>query len=430
MQHKPHNWFYSATTVALCGLMFSTSVSANTNTQNQAKNNDTGLKTTQVKSQADDVKESKLTVKYVDNKGNELHKPASATNQSGADYKTTPPVIKGYITSTPKNAAGKFGDKDATVTYVYHKLGHYTVKSTDGQFNVKTYQLQNDPKDATKALPFKLDHKEGYQPVYDKDNLATNTELTAKDPTKDYNIEYQKDDQSNTDQNNNDQDEITEPDEDTNDNQNGNPSENNDANKPSNNDSNDDNSDSDSEAPDQGSKPSNSNSNNGSANKGQKGDKGDKGDTGKQGPQGKPGKDGKDGKNAPSSSNNNKDEQASKSDNNDTKPNDNNDNNGSVKTNKDGTVATDKNGKPYGTARRLGDYDPYDKQKSQYSDKNNGKGDQPNSKQTTAQENGKLPQTNADKQKNEAYAWIGGTLVIIAAGGAIVMTKKHETNKE
>ncbi|GAB2533947.1 MucBP domain-containing protein [Gracilibacillus alcaliphilus] len=61
-----------------------------------------------------------VTVKYVDEQGNELLPAEELNGKIGEPYQTYPSNIAGYeLIQTPDNAAGEFTDKAQTVTYVY-----------------------------------------------------------------------------------------------------------------------------------------------------------------------------------------------------------------------------------------------------------------------------------------------------------------------
>ncbi|WP_409021626.1 MucBP domain-containing protein [Dellaglioa sp. P0083] len=79
-----------------------------------------------------------VTVKYVDEKGNELATPDNLSGKLGDAYKTTAKHIAGWnVKTTPKNAEGTFTDKTQTVTYVYTRSAakDVTVKYVDKDGN-------------------------------------------------------------------------------------------------------------------------------------------------------------------------------------------------------------------------------------------------------------------------------------------------------
>ncbi|MCZ2491956.1 MucBP domain-containing protein [Dellaglioa carnosa] len=79
-----------------------------------------------------------VTVKYVDEKGNELATPDNLSGKLGDAYETTAKSIVGWtLKTTPDNAKGKFTDKAQTVTYVYVRAEakDVTVKYVDKDGN-------------------------------------------------------------------------------------------------------------------------------------------------------------------------------------------------------------------------------------------------------------------------------------------------------
>ncbi|MFC4683417.1 MucBP domain-containing protein, partial [Exiguobacterium mexicanum] len=78
-----------------------------------------------------------LTVKYVDQDGNELAESTTQTGTVGEEYATEPVEIEGYVViETPENATGEFGEEAQTVTYVYAKVAEdLTVKYVDQDGN-------------------------------------------------------------------------------------------------------------------------------------------------------------------------------------------------------------------------------------------------------------------------------------------------------
>ncbi|RST93570.1 hypothetical protein CBF35_11665 [Vagococcus salmoninarum] len=75
------------------------------------------------------VKESTVTVNYLDEKGKELASQVILTAKVGEKYQTKAVEIKGYkLMYTPKNAQGSYTDKAITVNYVYKKIKEDTSK--------------------------------------------------------------------------------------------------------------------------------------------------------------------------------------------------------------------------------------------------------------------------------------------------------------
>ena len=63
-----------------------------------------------------------VTVKYVDEDGNDLTSPITLTGNVGDSYTTSKKTFSGYtLSSTPTNATGKYTVSDITVTYKYTK---------------------------------------------------------------------------------------------------------------------------------------------------------------------------------------------------------------------------------------------------------------------------------------------------------------------
>ena len=66
----------------------------------------------------------KVIIKFVDEDGNELHKPVEQTGEVGKNYTVNKIDIAGYIldkSKLPNNATGKYTSKDITVIFVYNK---------------------------------------------------------------------------------------------------------------------------------------------------------------------------------------------------------------------------------------------------------------------------------------------------------------------
>ncbi|STY44794.1 Internalin-J precursor [Listeria grayi] len=79
-----------------------------------------------------------VTVKYEDEKGNELAPSEKLSGKLDAPYETTAKNIAGWtVKTTPNNAQGTFTDKEQTVTYVYEKAdgASVTVKYEDDKGN-------------------------------------------------------------------------------------------------------------------------------------------------------------------------------------------------------------------------------------------------------------------------------------------------------
>ena len=77
--------------------------------------------------------EAIVTVKYVDEAGNEIASSTTECGFVGDSYTTTAKTISGYeLVSIPSNASGKFTNETITVTYVYSKTG-----SSEGTVIVK-----------------------------------------------------------------------------------------------------------------------------------------------------------------------------------------------------------------------------------------------------------------------------------------------------
>lgn len=67
--------------------------------------------------------ESKLTVQYVDEDGNQLHKDISSKGGYGESYTTDEKEFEGYeLVAIPSNATGEFALDDITVIYVYRLI--------------------------------------------------------------------------------------------------------------------------------------------------------------------------------------------------------------------------------------------------------------------------------------------------------------------
>ncbi|EAE7734758.1 LPXTG cell wall anchor domain-containing protein [Listeria monocytogenes] len=79
-----------------------------------------------------------VTVKYIDEDGNELATPDTLNGKIDAPYQATAKSLSGWtVKTTPANANGIFTDTNQTVTYVYEKAdgAPVTVKYLDGDGN-------------------------------------------------------------------------------------------------------------------------------------------------------------------------------------------------------------------------------------------------------------------------------------------------------
>ncbi|EHF3620468.1 cell surface protein [Listeria innocua] len=79
-----------------------------------------------------------VTVKYVDEDGNELATPDTLNGKIDAPYQSTAKSLSGWaVKTTPANATGVFTDTNQTVTYVYERVdgAPVTVKYVDGDGN-------------------------------------------------------------------------------------------------------------------------------------------------------------------------------------------------------------------------------------------------------------------------------------------------------
>ena len=88
--------------------------------------------------------EGKVTTKYVDETGKEIHDPVTETGIVGSDYTTEKLTIDGYTldeSKLPANATGKYSENDIVVTYVYKKdtpaptVGKVIIKFVDEDGN-------------------------------------------------------------------------------------------------------------------------------------------------------------------------------------------------------------------------------------------------------------------------------------------------------
>ncbi|MFN1235612.1 MucBP domain-containing protein [Listeria innocua] len=79
-----------------------------------------------------------VTVKYVDEDGNELATPDTLNGKIDAPYQSTAKSLSGWaVKTTPANATGVFTDTNQTVAYVYERVdgAPVTVKYVDGDGN-------------------------------------------------------------------------------------------------------------------------------------------------------------------------------------------------------------------------------------------------------------------------------------------------------
>ncbi|EAH4444539.1 MucBP domain-containing protein [Listeria innocua] len=79
-----------------------------------------------------------VTVKYVDEDGNELATPDTLNGKIDAPYQSTAKSLSGWaVKTTPANATGVFTDTNQAVTYVYERVdgAPVTVKYVDGDGN-------------------------------------------------------------------------------------------------------------------------------------------------------------------------------------------------------------------------------------------------------------------------------------------------------
>lgn len=88
-----------------------------------------------VKETKEEDKDSRVTIKYVDEDGKEIEPSTEIKGKEGDEYKTEPKTIDGYeLKETPENASGTMKKGEITVTYTYKKSENYakvTVKYVD-----------------------------------------------------------------------------------------------------------------------------------------------------------------------------------------------------------------------------------------------------------------------------------------------------------
>ncbi|EPF4193410.1 MucBP domain-containing protein [Listeria monocytogenes] len=93
-----------------------------------------------------------VTVKYIDEDGNELATPDTLNGKIDAPYQATAKSLSGWtVKTTPANANGVFTDTNQTVTYMYEKAdgAPVTVKYLDGDGNeLATSDILNGKIDA------------------------------------------------------------------------------------------------------------------------------------------------------------------------------------------------------------------------------------------------------------------------------------------
>ncbi|HFI0634634.1 TPA: MucBP domain-containing protein [Streptococcus suis] len=144
--------------------------------------------------------ESKVVVRYVDEKGNDLVPSENIPGKVGDDYTTSGKVINGYILEKVEgNPSGKIPSGGTTVTYVYKKIGSYVPVIPDGttpSTPATPTPYPNDPTDPTKPgtpgntkpgtdVPT-IPHVPGYVPVDPNGNPLK--PIDPNDPTKGYEV--------------------------------------------------------------------------------------------------------------------------------------------------------------------------------------------------------------------------------------------------
>ena len=157
-----------------------------------------------------DTKEVTRTIKYVDEKGNELAKPSTdkvTFKGNGSDWKAVggdstfdavkSPVVKGYVLKDPaqkvvEKETVKSDAKDETITVTYTKVGSFVPKVPEGvtpKTPLTPTPYDNDPEDPTKVVtpnPEKpQDPKDPNSPkVPVIPQVPGHTPVVPKDPTK------------------------------------------------------------------------------------------------------------------------------------------------------------------------------------------------------------------------------------------------------
>ena len=153
------------------------------------------------------TKEVTRTIKYVDEKGNELAKPSTdkvTFTRNGSDWNAVDgdstfdavksPVVKGYIL---KDSAQKVVEKetvksdakDETITVVYTKVGSYVPKVPEGVTPPSPTPYDNDPQDPSKVVtPNPEKPQDPNDPNSPKvpviPQVPGHTPVVPKDPTK------------------------------------------------------------------------------------------------------------------------------------------------------------------------------------------------------------------------------------------------------
>ena len=135
--------------------------------------------------------EGKVTTKYVDETGKEIHDPVTETGIVGSDYTTEKLTIDGYTldeSKLPANATGKYSENDIVVTYVYKKdtpaptVGKVIIKFVDEDGNELHKPVEQTGEVGKNYTVNKIDI-DGY--ILDKSKLPNNAtgKYTSKDIT-------------------------------------------------------------------------------------------------------------------------------------------------------------------------------------------------------------------------------------------------------
>ena len=135
--------------------------------------------------------EGKVTTKYVDETGKEIHDPVTETGIVGSDYTTEKLTIDGYTldeSKIPANATGKYSENDIVVTYVYKKdtpaptVGKVIIKFVDEDGNELHKPVEQTGEVGKNYTVNKIDIA-GY--ILDKSKLPNNAtgKYTSKDIT-------------------------------------------------------------------------------------------------------------------------------------------------------------------------------------------------------------------------------------------------------
>ena len=135
--------------------------------------------------------EGKVTTKYVDETGKEIHDPVTETGIVGSDYTTEKLTIDGYTldeSKIPANATGKYSENDIVVTYVYKKdtpaptVGKVIIKFVDEDGNELHKPIEQTGEVGKNYIVNKIDIA-GY--IVDKSKLPNNAtgKYTSKDIT-------------------------------------------------------------------------------------------------------------------------------------------------------------------------------------------------------------------------------------------------------